>query len=95
MEGGITVKGFFLRFVVCTFFCGLVKFLYPKIAVSSLKNSFYLCIKLKCTALIQSNCRCGWDFYYSYAATHDSLVAPLLRNLYQLSYCDCSNLTVV
>jgi len=31
----VTVKGFFLRFVVCTALCGLVKFFYPKVLVSS------------------------------------------------------------
>jgi hypothetical protein len=31
----ITLKGFFQRFVVCTAFCGLVKFLYPTILVRS------------------------------------------------------------
>ena len=30
----ITIRGFFLRFVVCTALCGLVKFLYPKVLVS-------------------------------------------------------------
>jgi len=29
----ITMKSFFLRFVICTFFCGLTKLFYPKIVV--------------------------------------------------------------